>query len=136
MKLRVRHNSIRFRLTQSDVSSLRRSGRCRETILFPGGSRLEYVLLASSTKEVGVTFSDGIVSIAVPARRLADWHSSDQVGISAAVDVYPDDVYPEGAHPGQKLEVLIEKDFRCLDPLVGEDQSDAFENPLSVHLTC
>jgi hypothetical protein len=126
MKLRVRHNSIRFRLTQSDVGSLRRSGRCRETILFPGGSRLEYVLLASNKKEVGVVFSDGIVSIAVPAHQLTDWHSSDQAGISAAVDV----------HPGKKLEVLIEKDFRCLDPLVAEDQSDAFENPLSVHVVC
>jgi hypothetical protein len=131
MKLRVRHNSIRFRLTQSDVGSLRRSGRCRETILFPGGSRLEYVLLASKTKEVGVVFADGIVSIAIPARQLIDWHSSDQVGISAAVDVYPDDV-----HPGKKLEVLIEKDFRCLDPLVAEDQSDAFENPLSAEVVC
>jgi hypothetical protein len=86
----------------------------------------EYVLLASSRKEVDVAFSEGVVSIAVPARQLTDWHSSDQVGISAAVDV----------QPGTKLEVLIEKDFRCLDPLVHEDQSDAFENPLSAHLVC
>jgi hypothetical protein len=126
MKLRFRHNSIRFRLTQSDVGSLRRSGRCRETILFPGGSRLEYVLLASNANEVGVVFSGGVVSIAVPARQLMEWHSSDQVGISTAVDV----------QPGQKLEVLIEKDFRCLDPLVVEDQADAFENPLTAHLVC
>jgi hypothetical protein len=122
MKLRVRHNSIRFRLTQSDVGSLRTSGRCRETILFPGGSSLEYVLLACNAEELSVTFSGGIVSIAVPAHQLTDWHSSDQVGISSGVEV----------QPGKRLEVLIEKDFRCLDPLVAEDQSDAFENPLSV----
>ena len=111
MKLRVRHNSIRFRLTQSDVVSLRRSGRCRETILFPGGARAEYVLLASNVGKIGVAFRDGIVSIAVPASQLIDWHSSDQVGISAAIDLYPDDVYPndDDVNPGQKLEVLIEK---------------------------
>jgi hypothetical protein len=131
MKLRVRHNSIRFRLTQSDVGSLRNSGKCRETILFPGGSSLEYVLLASNAKEVGVAFSNGVVSVAVPAHQLIDWHSSDQVGISAAIDLHPGDV-----QPGKKLEVLIEKDFRCLDPLVAEDQSDAFENPLSAQMVC
>jgi hypothetical protein len=114
MKLRLRHNSIRFRLTQSDVGSIRRSGRCRETILFPGGSRLEYVLLASNTKEVGVVFADGIISVAIPARQLTDWHSSDRVGISAAVDVYQSDVYQSDVQSGTKLEVLIEKDFRCL----------------------
>ena len=57
MKLRVRHNSIRFRLPQSDVRDLRNFGRCRETILFPGGGRLAYVLLASRADEMSVGFS-------------------------------------------------------------------------------
>jgi hypothetical protein len=48
------------------------------------------------------------------------------VGISADVDV----------SLGKKLDVLIEKDFRCLDPLVAEDQSDAFENPLEARVVC
>jgi hypothetical protein len=126
MKLRVRHNSIRFRLAQSDVHNLRISGRCGETILFPGGSRLEYVLLASRTRKVGAVFSEGVVSISVPEDQLTAWHSSSQVGISAAVEVYP----------GMELEVLVEKDFRCLDVSVLEDQSDMFENPLDAHVVC
>lgn len=126
MKLRVRHNSIRFRLGQSEVQRLRDYGRCRETILFPGGARLEYVLHASHQRNVRVAFANSVVSIEVPDHELADWHSSDRIGISAAVEV----------HPGKNLDILIEKDFQCLDPRVTEDQSDGFANPLSVHEDC
>jgi hypothetical protein len=108
------------------VGTLRSSGRCREAIWFPGGARLEYLLLASEANEVSAAFSEGVVTITVPTCKLTDWHSSDQIGISAAID----------SQSGKKLEVLIEKDFRCLDPLVRDDQSDAFENPLVAHPVC
>jgi hypothetical protein len=126
VKLRVRHNSIRFRLGQSDVQRLREHGRCHEAILFPGGSRLEYVLLASSQGYLHVAFANNEVSISVPEKDLTAWHSSDQVGIRTAVEV----------HGGKDLEVLIEKDFQCLDPEVAEDQSDGFQNPLSAQMNC
>ncbi len=126
MKLRVRHNSIRFRLQKQDVQTLRSSGECREAILFPGGGRLEYSLRVSDSHEVGVRFSGGVVSISMPAGRLTAWHSSNQVGISAAVPVDSD----------KMLDILIEKDFRCLDEGIHEDQSDTFDNPLTVHANC
>jgi hypothetical protein len=125
MKLRVRHNSVRLRLGQSDVLRLRDFGECRETVYFPGGSRLEYVLLASDSRKVAVSFENGVVALAIPAAQLGGWHSSDQVGLSAEVLV----------EPGETLKVLIEKDFRCLSH-VSEDQSDAFENPLAATTTC
>lgn len=128
MKLRVRHNSIRFRLGQSEVEALWRSGECREAIVFPGGAKLEYALLASGNGngKIGACFSDGVVSVSVPKEQIAVWHSSDQVGIRAAVDV----------EPGTTLQVLIEKDFRCIDEGVEEDQSDAFANPLGIPQSC
>lgn len=125
MKLRVRHNSVRLRLGQSDILRLRDCGECRETVYFPGGSRLEYVLFASGSGKVAVSFEDGVVSLAIPATRLRGWHSSDEVSLSAEVPL----------EHGQTLQVLIEKDFRCLNH-VAEDQSDAFENPLAAGTTC
>jgi hypothetical protein len=126
MKLRARHNSIRFRLGQSEVQSLRESGECRETIEFPGGSRLEYVLSASEAANFDVSFADGVVSVAIPAQQLSAWYAPDQVGMSAEIPV----------QPGNPLEVLIEKDFRCIDDQGSEDQSDTFENPLAASLSC
>ena len=130
MKLRVRHNSIRFRLGQSEVEALWKSGACREEIVFPGGARLEYALLASGNGSVGASFADGVVAVSIPKDQLSVWHSTDQIGIRASVDV-------SGKVPGdENLLVLIEKDFRCIDDRVDEDQSDSFDNPAGVHQRC
>lgn len=126
MKLRVRHNSIRFRLGQSEVETLWRTGVCREAIDFPGGARFEYSLIASGNGSINAAFSAGVVSVSIPKDQLAAWHGSDQVTIRAAVDI----------EPGQTLQVLIEKDFRCIDERVDEDQSDSFANPLGVPQSC
>lgn len=126
MKLRMRHNSIRFRLGQSEVESLWKTGACREAIDFPGGAHFEYALAASGNGKLGASFADGVVTITIPKDELNVWHSSDLIGIRASVDVSAE----------QKLLVLIEKDFRCIDDRVEEDQSDAFENPLGVPQSC
>jgi len=127
MKLRVRHNSVRFRLGQSEVEALNRSGECREAILFPGGAKLEYVLLASGSGngQIRASFSDGVVAVTVPRDQVVSWHGSDQVGITADIDL----------EQGRKLSILIEKDFRCIDERPDEDQSDTFANPLGA-LSC
>src|SRR5262245_51805082 len=125
MKLRLRHNSIRLRLGKSEVERLIESGECREAIVFPGGHRLEYALASSPAAKMAVSLADALIRVEVPEPDLAGWCSSDQVGLSAEVFV---------SH-GTSLQVLIEKDFRCLDPRVPEDQSDTFDNPLE-HLSC
>jgi hypothetical protein len=126
MKLRVRHNSVRLRLGQSEALRLRDFGECREAVHFPGGSRLEYVLFASESGKVAVSFADGLISIAIPAPQLNIWHSPDQVSLSVEVPVQPDET----------LHVLIEKDFRCLDDRDSEDQVDTFENPMAAQARC
>lgn len=127
MKLRIRHNLIRLRLGKSEVEQLQHAGECREAINFPGGVRLEYAIGSSATSAgIGATLCGSIIRIDVPARDLARWCASDQVGLSAEIWL------PESA----PLEILIEKDFRCLDPLVPEDQSDTFDNPLAQHVVC
>lgn len=120
MKLRLRHNSIRLRLGKSEVERLLESGECREAIVFPGGGRLEYALASSPATTIAVSLLATVIRVDVLEPDLAGWCSSDQVGLSAEVVV---------SH-GTSLQVLIEKDFHCLDPRVPEDQSDTFDNPL------
>src|SRR5262245_45412870 len=127
MKLRLRHNLIRLRLGKSEVEQLQQGGECREAIHFPGGMRLAYAVVSSPTSTgIDATLGDSIIRIDVPEKELARWCASDQVGLSAEIPL------PDGA----PLEILIEKDFRCLDPLVPEDQSDTFDNPLARHAAC
>src|SRR3954451_14379732 len=126
MKLRLRHNSIRFRLGQSEVQHLETGEPCRELILFPGNQRLEYILEPSAGMKIAASFESSVIRITIPQPELFGWCQSDQVGLSAELT----------AGDGLVLRILIEKDFRCLDGEVSEDQSDTFENPAVQHTGC
>lgn len=121
MKLRIRGNSLRLRLTRSEVEQLGRSGEVIETVDFGAGSpRFCYQLSAMDGGTVRAEFGDDRLHIFVPATEAARWIGSEQVGI-------------EGMQPvgdGRFLRILVEKDFACLAERGGEDDSDAFPNPL------
>ena len=120
MKLRIRGNSIRLRLSQSEVTAIAETGELRETTSFPGGGRLGYGLLASTDCErPQAVFADGQMSIILQQDAVRDWASSDDVGISIALPLADE----------EKLSLLIEKDFACLKPRDGEDESDMYPHP-------
>ncbi|HWM30033.1 MAG TPA: hypothetical protein VNQ14_16340 [Woeseiaceae bacterium] len=126
MKLRVQDNSIRFRLTRAEVDNLHRDGVVSATVSFPGGSRLEYrVETTALAGEPQATFSAGELVVQVPETAMRNWATTEEVSII-------------GAQPldGDALSILVEKDFACLAPREGEDDSDKFPNPLEGHETC
>ncbi len=125
MKLRVRFNSVRLRLTKTEVSRLRGVGECTEFIRFPGGASLAYSLQAAECPAVDAEFKEGAVRIRVPRKDVLAWSATDAVGIYATVDA-----------AGAALQVSVEKDFQCLDMSTLEDQSDMFENPAVGTVTC
>jgi hypothetical protein len=113
MKLRIRGNSIRLRLSQTEVDDLASKGRVEEATVFPGGERFVYSLACVDGEEIGARFAGGSMEVTVPRARVRAWAASDEVGIES-----------DGA-----LRILIEKDFQCLTPKKDEDDSDAFPNP-------
>lgn len=113
MKLRIKGNSIRLRLTQSEVDTLVTAGHVRESVSF-GDKTLGYEIRSDSGAE-GVT-ADLIgptILVLIPADRVRDWAANDSVSIEQEGTPY----------------LLIEKDFACLSDRPGEDESDAFPNP-------
>lgn len=121
MKLRIRGNSLRFRLTQTEVARLRSAETVRESVCFPSSSmKLTYLLETSEhLQRISAGFSDGEVRVSVPAALARSWAEGDQVGMEES----------ESLGDGGKLRVLIEKDFRCLELRPGEDESDNFPHP-------
>ncbi|HSG65808.1 MAG TPA: hypothetical protein VLD39_12440, partial [Gammaproteobacteria bacterium] len=51
MKLRIRGNSIRLRLSPDDLATLVRSGAVEDSVSFPGGQRLRYRLESARADE-------------------------------------------------------------------------------------
>lgn len=125
MKLRLRGNSLRLRLTQRDVHALVETGSVEETTSFGPDVTLTYVLAVAPAGDSSVraAFEAGVVRVTLPAAEAHAWATSERVAIEVE--------QPAGA--GGSLRVLVEKDFACLKTRSGESEEDAYPNP---HPTC
>jgi hypothetical protein len=118
MKLRIRGNSIRLRLSQGEVERFARDGKVEESVEFAPGTRLFTYALESDDRreEVVAEYADDRLCIYVPGQVAKDWVGSEQVGFGSSEG---------GVGPG----IMVEKDFACLTPRAGEDESDMFPHP-------
>jgi hypothetical protein len=120
MKLRMQANSVRLRLKRGEVEKLVETGRVEETISF-GPDVFRYVLESSdAVAHLRAVLRDREIFVEVPSSLAARWASSDDVGMEAM----------QAAGGGATLQVLVEKDFACLNG--SEEQNvDTFANPLA-----
>ena len=120
MKMRIRGNSIRLRLTQTEVAEFDEKDSVEEVVEFGDEKKLIYALRSKSGAEnVSAEFSDNRVVIIIPQDQANNWVKSNEVGIQAEQNI----------GDGRVLRLLIEKDFACLQPRRGEDDADTFPHP-------
>lgn len=121
MKLRIKGNSIRLRVTQKELEKLRTEGSYQEKTLFPNGAIFSYSLSVVDVEESTAEFSDGAIKVYIPTRKAQKWFDNEQ-----EIGIYAEQ---------QGLQIIVEKDFRCLVPRVEED-SDAFPHPKEKIQSC
>lgn len=114
MKIRIKGNSLRYRLTKSDVERFATEGYVEEEINF-GAARLTYSLQKIAIGSLFATFENNNITLYMPDAMADEWVNTDRVGFE---------------NKESDLYLLIEKDFKCLDN-VAEDQSDNYPNPLA-----
>ncbi|MCC8426276.1 hypothetical protein [Mucilaginibacter sp. UR6-11] len=114
MKLRIKNNGIRYRLTKTDVTNLAKYGIVKEKVNF-GDSELVYILQETVNNELSADFKNNIMTMYIPKIMITQLAGTDKVGFENS--------YGE-------VQLLIEKDFTCLDN-TDEDQSDNYPNPLA-----
>ena len=83
-----------------------------ERTQFSPTSHLAYSIEPTSQNAISAAFEGSRVVVRVPKSLIADWATSDQVGLESR----------QG-----ELKIVIEKDFECSNP--EEPQADAFPNP-------
>jgi hypothetical protein len=120
MKLRIRDNSLRLRLTRSEVSLLGSGKPIQKSISFSPSSSLQYVAETDSQiSTIVATFEAGkIIRVRIPLSIARDWGNTETVELRSEQSV----------GTGSPLLILIEKDFECLHSR-NEADSDAFPNP-------
>ena len=120
MKLRSKDNSIRLRLTRCEVDALRVNGLVETKTGFPGGRELRYRVESSpASVNPAAFFSENAVTIRLPEAAVTAWATTESVSLSGE----------QRLDDGTVLSVLVEKDFACLAPREGEDESDMFPHP-------
>jgi hypothetical protein len=118
MKLRLRGQSIRLRLTRSEVAQLAQAGLVEETIQIgpKANAQLVYRLqLSTEHSRMTADFQDRQITVFLPADLGRRWSLDDTVGLY-------------GEEPWG-LRLAVEKDFKCLEVRPHEDDSDAYEHP-------
>ena len=114
MKIRIKDNTVRLRLSQSEVNQLKSENKVKASIQFPG-KKLTYALQKSQQSNLTVEYKGDEILILAPSAVVENWVNTELVGFDSAIHL------EEGS-----LEVLVEKDFKCsLDR--GEDESDLFD---------
>jgi hypothetical protein len=127
MKLRLLDSSIRLRLTRNEVELAATGGIVKSSVSFPDNAVFTYVIESSPANvSITATFAAGDLIVRLPENDVRDWAASDRVSLSGE----------QLLANGQTLRILVEKDFACLAPREGEDESDMFPNPLSGKETC
>ncbi|MDQ3633383.1 MAG: hypothetical protein M3405_02580 [Acidobacteriota bacterium] len=122
MKLRLRENSIRLRLLQSEVNQLRETGNLSETITLgikPTKQFIYALRISEDIQDVQAQMLNNHIEIFLPVQKTEFWmNNDDEVGIYANQSVSSD----------INLEIIIEKDFACPTRPADLDNRDAFPN--------
>ncbi len=124
MKIRLKENSIRFRLSMSEVESLCGEGVIESITQFPNGEQLTYSLQITKIDEINPSLENNTLRLHLPEKMLRDWHESERIGFE----------WNSMLDQGGVLKVLLEKDFKCLTNRPYEDESNLYPNPNQSHM--
>jgi hypothetical protein len=123
MKLRIKGASLRLRLTQAEIRALQEHGLVEEHVPFAPRVSLIYRLRKDSAAPlISASYRGNVLEIEVPAATADEWCASQQVTLAQVQGV-----------GGTALNITLEKDFACLAPRAGEDDSDNFPHPDAPH---
>ena len=121
MKIRIKGNSIRLRLTKTEVDNFAANGVVEEKTEF-GDTYFSYRMESSPHhQELAAVYQGNLITVFIPTAIAQNWTSTELVGFENKMDIGND----------KQLFLLVEKDFVCLDNTF-EDQSDNFPNPNAV----
>ncbi|MBT8131039.1 MAG: hypothetical protein KJO35_02125 [Gammaproteobacteria bacterium] len=114
MKLRIKGDSLRLRLTQGDVASLLQNGNLVEQMSLVDGSFRYQLRSSTSAEKITAALRESMLSVSIPDQQMRSWADSTEVSL---------------ADQDGPVKILVEKDFACLKPRDGEDDADAYPHP-------
>ncbi len=125
MKLRLRENSIRLRLLQTEVRRLRETGSVAEQITFginPGENLIYALVVSADASDITAQISNGRIEITLPVQTAENWAETNLTGLYGEQKI-SDTV---------RLKIIVEKDFVCGERPGDADNNDACPHPKTI----
>lgn len=119
MKIRIKGNSIRYRLTKTEVETFCRKGYYEEKTEFKDQCFTYKLRSRKDIFNMIADFKSDTITMYLPENDKDRWATSDLVGFRHGLTL----------GNGKELLLVLEKDFVCLNETI-EDQSDNYPNPL------
>jgi hypothetical protein len=126
MKIRIKDNSLRLRLSQTEVQELSQTGQVRAKITFSPQVALVYEVQSTTAETLSSSYQENCISVFIPKAIISNWANSNEVSIQAEQLI----------SEKEQLSVLVEKDFKCLSDRPGENEADLFPHPKEGDLLC
>jgi hypothetical protein len=123
MKLRTTGDSIRLRLSIKDLQLLADKGVVEEKLHVSDGENgaFTYRLTTSAyISDLAADLAANELTISLSTELADSLVNTDRVGCEATQVLN-----------GNRLTILVEKDFTCLTPRAGDDDKDTFPHPLA-----
>ncbi len=120
MKIRIKGNSLRIRISKPEVEKFCSTGFLGDETMFGTNVFRYYLERVRNDGQLNADFENGAITMFVPDHLLENWDTNETVGFS----------YKRDLGDGKELFLLLEKDFKCIDNSMQEDQSENFDNPL------
>ncbi len=99
---------------------MRTDGLVRGRVSFAGSNNFDYILESSpATVKPEAHISNNVLTVRIPEAEIVSWSNSNEVSIAAS----------QLLDGGEQLSILVEKDFACLAPREGEDETDMYPHP-------
>ena len=114
MKIRIKGNSVRLRLTKTEVATLCKTGRFEEKTHFPNGVFTYALQAVNATDRIAASIRGNTIELLISKELIRDWSSNDRVGFAHNISL----------ENNLELSLLVEKDLYAW-----MRRSDNYPNP-------
>jgi hypothetical protein len=120
MKIRILGNTIRYRLKMHETEAVWKEGVIEEVLSFGDNENeaLRFQLLKGEDR-FSIEQKGMIISVSIPGALVEKWVTTELIGFSERLMT----------SGGKLIDILIEKDFACLDG-EREEEEGSYPNPM------
>lgn len=86
MKLRIQHNSVRFRLSEEDMSLLKSESSLQERLDIGPGQQLAYGVYIRESNRMYLQYREGEIRAIIPTETARLWMESQRTGLRTMVE--------------------------------------------------